>query len=232
MSVITLGVTIPRGMKGGAPSAPVVPSDGRTLSLDFVNSLYYGCAVGGTLTSRTLSQLVTGATGTATPGGSGCLIGAADDVSLVMSPAVFGGGSWFQTTAGTIYAHAVIAYVNSGFPRIFEFTDGSDGNRVIGRYNTTADLGAAVTVGGSDEELANTPYATTAKLAIAFDGTGFKSCLNGGTVMTGAAVVPAVNACQLGNRGTTKNRQLDGYVREFRFYPTKYSSANLQTLTT
>jgi len=226
---ISLGISLanPRGA-----AVSTVPTDGRTLSLNFASQLYHGCAVGGTLAARTLAQLVTGATGTATPGASGCLIQAADDVSVVMSPAIFGGGSWFQTTAGTIYAHAVIAYVNGSFPRIFEFTDGTDNNRVIGRYNTTADIGAAVTVGGSDEELANTPYAQTVKLAIAFDGTGFKSCLNGGTVQTGAAVVAAVNACQLGNRGTTKNRQLDGNLREFRFYPTKYSSGNLQTLTT
>lgn len=230
MTVITLGISLPRISQGAAAST--VPTDGRTLSLNFASQLYHGCAVGGTLAARTLSQLVTGATGTATPGASGCLIQAADDVSVVMSPAIFGGGSWFQLTAGTIYAHAVISYTNASFPRIFEFTDGSDSNRVIGRYNTTSDIGATVTIGGTDEELANTPYSQTVKLALAFDGSGFKSCLNGGTVQTGAAVVAAVNACQLGNRGTTKNRQLDGYLREFRFYPTKYSNANLQTLTT
>jgi hypothetical protein len=226
---ISLGISLANPRCSGAAST--VPSDGRTLSLNFASQLYHGCAVGGTLTARTLAQLVTGATGTAAPGASGCLIGASDDVSVPLSPAVFGTGSWFQVSAGTVYAHAVIAYVNSGFPRIFEFTDGSDVNRLIGRYNAETDVGAAVTVGSTDEELANTPYAMTAKIAIAFDGTGFKSCLNGGTVQTGTAVVPTLTALQLGNRGTTKNRQLDGNLHEFRFYPTKYSSGNLQTLT-
>jgi hypothetical protein len=226
---LTLGISLARFMKAGTST---VPTDGRTLSLNFASQLYHGCAVGGTLAARTLAQLVTGATGTATPGASGCLIGAADDVSVVMSPAIFGAGSWFQTTAGTVYAHAVIAYVNTTFPRIFEFTDGTDNNRLIGRYNEAVAIAGAVTIGGSDTELTHTPYATTVKIAIAFDATGIALCVNGGTVLTDAAVVPAVTACQLGNRGTTKNRQLDGNLREFRFYPTKYSSPNLQTLTT
>jgi hypothetical protein len=209
-----------------------VPTDGRTLSLDFVNQLYHGCAVGGSLAERTLAQLVTGATGTAAPGASGCLIQAADDVSVVMSPAVFGAGSWWQASAGTFYVHSVIAYVNTTFPRIFEMTDGSDDNRLIARYNEAVSVAGVVTVSTTDAELTNTPYATTAKLCIAYDATGFSTVLNGAAAATNAAVVPTLTALQLGNRGTTKNRQLDGYVRELRFYPTKKTEAAMQALTT
>jgi hypothetical protein len=202
---------------------------GTSLYLDFVNAVYGASTfASATPTARTLAQLVTGAV---TPTASGMLIGSGDDVTVPLSPAVLS-GTWFSNTVGTFYAEAVIAYVNGGFPRIFELTDGTDANRLIARYNTTSDIGGAVTISSADTELANTPYATTVKFAIAYNASGFSTCLNGGTVQSNAAVVPTLSACQLGNRGTTKNRQLDGNLKKFAFYVTKLSSGALQTLTT
>jgi hypothetical protein len=219
------------GMDGltAAPAAASSFPSGTSLYLDFTTGTY-GASTFATAScsTRTLAQLVTGAV---TPTASGMLIGSGDDVSVPLSPAVLS-GTWFSNTVGTFYAEAVIAYTNSGFPRIFELTDGTDANRLIARYNTTSDIGGAVTISSSDTELANTPYAQTVKFAIAYNASGFSTCLNGGTVQTNAAVVPTLSACQLGNRGTTKNRELAGNLKKFAFYVTKLSSGALQTLTT
>lgn len=202
---------------------------GTSLYLDFVNAVYGASTfAAASPTTRTLAQLVTGAV---TPTASGMLIGSGDDVTIALSPAVLS-GTWFSNTVGTFYVEAVIAYVNSGFPRIFEMSDGTDANRLIARYNTTSDIGGAVTVASTDEELANTPYTQSVKFAIAYDASGFKTCLNGGTVQTGTSVVPTVTGLQLGNRNTTKNRELAGNLKKFSYYVSKLSSGALQTLTT
>jgi hypothetical protein len=214
-------------MKGGAIVPPSFPS-GTTLYLNFVTGSYGACLFAGTMASRTLAQLVNNPV---TPTGSGMLIGASDNVTVPLSPAVLG-GTWWSNTVGTFYCEAVIAYTNASFPRIFEMTDGTDNNRLIARYNTTSDLGAAVSIGGVDTELNNTPYAQSVKFAIAYDASGFKSCLNGGTVQTNAAVVPTLTGLQLGNRNTNPNRQLDGNLKLFSYYKTKLSDAAIQALTT
>lgn len=225
MMGLGLGLSLARIAPCGAAA---LPSFNGTLYLDFVNGIYMAGTTAGSATARTLAQLVTGAV---TPTASGMLIGASDNVTVPLSPAVLS-GTWFDNTAGTFYAEAVIAYVNGTFPRIFELGDGSDNNRLIARYDTTADIGAIVTLAGSDTELLNTPYSQTVKLAIAYDATGFASCLNGGTVNTSTTVVPTLTVCQLGNRTTTQNRQLDGNLKAFQFFPSRLSSGALQTLTT
>ena len=78
----------------------------------------------------------------------------------------------------------------------------------------------------------DTPYTLSVKFAIAYDASGIAVCLNGGTVQTDVAVVPTLTGLQLGNRNTTKNRQLDGNVKKFSYYVTKLSNASLQALTT
>lgn len=212
-----------------AAATPSFPA-GTSLYLDFTTGTY-GASTFATAspTTRTLAQLVTGAV---TPTASGMLIGAGDDVTVPLSPAVLS-GTWFSNTVGTFYCEAVIAYdASGGFPRIWEMSDGSDANRLIARYNGATNIGGVVTIGSSDTELTFTPYALSVKFAIAYNASGVAMCLNGGTVQTDVAVVPTLTGLQLGNRNTTKNRQLDGNVRKFVYYVTKLSSGSLQTLTT
>jgi hypothetical protein len=215
------------------PVAAAVASpypSGTSLYLDFVNAVYGASTfASASPTTRTLAQLVTGAV---TPTASGMLIGAGDDVTVPLSPAVLS-GTWFSNTVGTFYVEAVIAYdASGGFPRIWEMSDGSDANRLIARYNGATNIGGVVTIGSADTELVFTPYTLAVKFAIAYDASGIAVCLNGGTVQTDAAVVPTLTGLQLGNRNTTKNRQLDGNVKKFAFYVTKLGNAALQTLTT
>jgi hypothetical protein len=212
-----------------AAAASPYPS-GTSLYLDFTQAVYGASTfASASPTTRTLAQLVTGAV---TPTASGMLIGAGDDVTVPLSPAVLS-GTWFSNTVGTFYVEAVIAYdASGGFPRIWEMSDGTDANRLIARYNGATNIGGVVTIGSSDTELVFTPYTLAVKFAIAYDASGIAVCLNGGTVQTDAAVVPTLTGLQLGNRNTTKNRQLDGNVKKFAFYVTKLSSGALQTLTT
>jgi hypothetical protein len=214
---------------GRYASASSFPS-GTSLYLDFVNGIYGASTFAdASPTTRTLAQLVTGAV---TPTASGMLIGAADDVSVPLSPAVLS-GTWFSNTVGTFFCEAVIAYdASGGFPRIWEMSDGSDANRLIARYNGATNIGGVVTIGSADTELTFTPYTLAVKFAIAYDASGVAMCLNGGTVQTNAAVVPTLTGLQLGNRNTTKNRQLDGNLKKFSYYTTKLSSGAMQTLTT
>lgn len=203
---------------------------GTSLSLDFTTGTY-GASTFATAScsTRTLAQLVTGAV---TPTASGMLIGSSDDVTVPLSPAVLS-GTWFSNTVGTFYCEAVIAYdASGGFPRIWEMSDGTDGNRLIARYNGATNIGGVVTIGSADTELTFTPYTLAVKFAIAYNASGVAMCLNGGTVQTDVAVVPTLTGLQLGNRNTTKNRQLDGNVKKFSYYVTKLSNAALQALTT
>jgi hypothetical protein len=213
-----------------AAAASPYPS-GTSLYLDFTQAVYGASTfASASPTARTLAQLVTGAV---TPTASGMLIGASDDVTVPLSPAVLSGGTWFSNTVGTFYCEAVIAYdATGGFPRIFEMSDGSDANRLISRYNGATNIGGVVTIGSADTELTFTPYTLAVKFAIAYNASGVAMCLNGGTVQTDAAVVPTLTGLQLGNRNTTKNRQLDGNVKKFSYYVTKLSNAALQALTT
>src|SRR4051812_34597954 len=100
--MVSLGLGLPA-------SGLITPSPypaGSSLYLDFTTGTYgASTAAAAAPVARTLAQLVTGAV---TPTASGMLIGSSDDVTVPLSPAILGGGSWFSNSVGTFVAYASI----------------------------------------------------------------------------------------------------------------------------
>ncbi len=211
-----LGLGLSRRRKSAAAAATPAYTD-STIDLNFAaNSYWLGT------TQKTLGQLVTGA---GTPTGAGLAIADADDVSVPLT------GSWLGASDSTIYVEATIAYVNATFPRLYEFSDGTDSNRFGVRLDTTANVVSYATIGGSDAEMAAT-YATTIKACFGYEAGLLVAVVNGGSIQTQAVTRPTVTGCQLGNRNTTKNRALNGNIQRFFVLPTRLSGAAMQALTT
>jgi len=223
--MVSLGLGLPAsGLIAAASPYPA----GSSLYLDFTTGTYAAStAAAAAPVTRTLAQLVTGAV---TPTASGMLIGSSDDVTVPLSPAILSGGTWFSNSVGTFVAHASIAYVNTSFPRIMEMSDGSDANRLIFRYNEAVSIGGAMTVGSSDTELTFT-YATTVKIACSYAAGAFIVAVNGSVAQSAVLTLPTLTGLQLGNRNTTKNRQLDGNFKSLVYYPVAKTGAQLTTLT-
>jgi hypothetical protein len=226
--VLSLGLSLEPGV-GLAAAASPYPS-GSSLYLDFTTSTYAAStAAAAAPVARTLAQLVSGATGTAVPSASGMLVDASVDVTVPLSPAVLS-GTWFSNSTGSFYVHASIAYVNTSFPRILEMSDGSDANRLILRLNEAVNVCAAMSIASADTELLFT-YATTVKIACSFAAGAFIAAVNGSAAQTSVLTLPTMTGLQLGNRNTTKNRQLDGLIKQVIFWPTAKTGAQLTTLT-
>lgn len=159
-------------------------------------------------------------------------IGESDNVTVDLTPASLGGGTWFDNSTGTVVVETDMPVNNSGFARLFEFSDGSNSNRLYGLYNGSSFVGATVSVGGSDTDLAAATYAARARLAVAFAPGDVAISFNGGTAVTASVTVPTLNMLQLGNRTTVQNRALDGDMYRFRFFPSRLTNSELQAYTT
>lgn len=210
-----LGIGCARRRRTASAATPAYA--GSTIDLNFAANSYWLGA-----TQKTLAQLVTGA---GTPTASGLAIGDADDVSVPLT------GGWLGASTGTVYVQASIAYVNASFPRLFEFSDGTDSNRFGIRLETTSSIRAYATIGGADNDMDAT-YATTIKACFGYEPGLIVYVANGGSILNTAVSRPTLTGCQLGNRNTTKNRALNGLIQRFFVLPTRISGAAMQALTT
>lgn len=212
-----LGLAPSKRRRSGAAAAVTPAYTDSTIDLNFAaNSYWLGT------TQKTLAQLVTGA---GAPTASGLAIADGDDVSVPLT------GGWLGATDGTVYIEATIAYVNATFPRLFEFSDGTDSERFGVRLDTTDNITAYTTNGGSDTERTAT-YSTTIKACFGYEPGLLVFVANGGSIGTINASRATITVCQLGNRSTTKNRALNGNVKRFFVLPTRISGAAMQALTT
>lgn len=193
---------------------------GPSLDLDFTTGSYRAAAVGNALVNVSLASVVTNP---GTVSGTGMAITASDDATVPL-------GSWWQQSEGTIYVHGVISYTNDSFPRLFELSSGSDANRAGIRLDQTTAVKGYSTVASSDDE-SDFAYATTVKACFGWESGVLVFVVNGASAVTQAHTLPTMSGLQLGNRFTTKNRQLDGDLKAFRFYPYRMAGADMQGLT-
>jgi hypothetical protein len=198
-----------------------------SLDLNFAQSDYWVGTAAGSPSPTTLGDVVLGA-GTITS--AGMAIGDLDDVTVDLTPASLGGGTWFNNSTGTVVIETDMPTNVSGFSRLFEFSDGSNDNRLYALYNGSSFVGATISISGADTDLAGATYAARARLAVAFAAGDIAMSLNGASVVTASATVPTLNMLQLGNRTTTKNRALNGTVYRYRFFPARLSNSELQAL--
>jgi len=122
------------------------------------------------------------------------------------------------TTIKTSGATPIATAQNSG---------GSDRHQVIVFTNTTATV-----VGGVTQSLIGTNTAQFVRTAYAYKVNDFAACTNGGTVSTDTfGAVPAVTYATLGKFDFGGGESLNGHIRSFKYYPTRLSNGQLQTLT-
>ena len=113
----------------------------------------------------------------------------------------------------------------------FAVTDGTTNNMIGLSRQSTSILQSRVTTGGVVASLGlSSSYAgERVKVGMTYGQGVHESCLNGGSVLSIASGVPAVNQMRLGAVGTTG--QIGGWLRSIRYYPRRLSNAELQALT-
>lgn len=160
---------------------------------------------------------------------------AADNVSETV-------GSWLDTNKGTVYIDAMRQFVaaGSGTSGTFgQISDGTNNNRivVVTGSGTNSQHRFDVLSGGVAQAQIQTSVSSLAftnrKIAGKYATNDFKAVENGGTVGADAAgtVPTGLTTVNIGRADT--GAQLNGWVKEFRYYPDNSASdAQLQTLTT
>lgn len=143
----------------------------------------------------------------------------------------------FNATTGTIYAEFQrIGLPSANLPRTLSFSDGTTNNLIELVWASPNDQFAIVTGGVAQGPVSLGALGGTSlvKAAGAYATNDSAAVLNGGTVGTDLTVtIPTVDRLQIGNRSDlTAARQFSGYVRGIKYWPTRKTNAELQTLTT
>lgn len=136
--------------------------------------------------------------------------------------------NWYNQSEGTFVAE----FDCSGSSSALSADDATNNNFIrVGRLNTTGRL--RVFSGGAEQ--ADAPPANGAgwsgsvKVAGAFKANDFAASASGGTVATDAAgSVPAITQLRIGTSGG--GDPINGHIRSIRYYPTRLSNAQLQSL--
>jgi len=157
--------------------------------------------------------------------------------------------SWFRTGAGTVVAHSDnVCNVGAGSQNLLcNFSNSGTDNyirmgwRVAGVANELLLTSVSGTTQGSPDSGFNPAFNTAYKTAYAWDTNNFAICANGGAVVTdttgtlaGAGVIDSVT---LGGdfyqtSGPNSIYMKNGHIRSWRYYPTRLTNAQLQSLTT
>jgi hypothetical protein len=141
---------------------------------------------------------------------------------------------WFNATEGTILAEYSRPFPTANTYEL-SFNDGSSLN-VMDLFNTGVNNRAVrVNVGGVSQFapiLAVGPDAAfqVSKKILAYRAADFATCLNGGTVSTGATgTIPTVTNLRIGRLLSVNH--INGWIRRIAYYPTRLPNATLQGLT-
>lgn len=201
----------------------------------------------GTGTSIWGAQLEAAASGASSYIPSGASQGSRALDSCYIAGASF--ASWFRTGAGTVVAHSDnVCNVGSGSQNLLcNFSNSGTNNyirmgwRVGGVANELLLTSVSGVIQGSPDSGFNPAFNTAYKTAYAWDTNNFAICANGGAVTTdtsgtlaGAGVIDSVT---LGGdfyqtSGPNSIYIKNGHIRSWRYYPTRLTNAQLQSLTT
>lgn len=144
-------------------------------------------------------------------------------------------GSWFSATAGTVMAEFQREGIaTGGLPRVVSFSDGTTGNLVELLWSSSNEQ-YSITTASASQATMNLGNGGTAlnRVAAAWAVNDAMACLNGalGTPDT-SVTLPTVDRLHIGNRSDlTAARQMSGYIRRIRYWPTRLPDATLRRLT-
>lgn len=136
--------------------------------------------------------------------------------------------SWYNSVEGTMFAEATTVKTSGVTPiATAQNSGGSDRHQIIVFTST-----AATVTGGVTQSLIGTNTSQSVRTAYAYKVNDFAACTNGGTVSTDTAgSVPTVNYATLGKFDFGGGESLNGHIRSFKYYPTRLSNSQLQSLT-
>lgn len=144
--------------------------------------------------------------------------------------------SWFNAVYGTMFVEFG-PYGDGGASKNFgvaQVDDGTSANMIRFFAGSTVSPVFSVTTGSVIQAyLSSLTIAPTnvSKIAGAYETDGFARSVNGTTATTDSlGTVPAVNRLLLGS-GLVGVGELNGYIRSFKYYPTRLSNSKLQLLT-
>jgi len=116
---------------------------------------------------------------------------------------------------------------------IASWNDGTSSNRVEVYISSVANAGAFAASGGAAQLNVTTAQSgSIAKIAIAFDGADYRAAANGAALTAATAKIAPVgaNTLQIGLVGSVQ--PTNQYIRRILGYPTAYTQAQLNALTT
>lgn len=145
-------------------------------------------------------------------------------------------GAWYNSAQGSILAQYMSNYLaTTDIATVMSMNDGTANNRMLLRSNNgSGSQQMLVTSGGTEQANITaigiatlTPY----KTALGYNANDFAIVSNNGSIATDTSgTAPSINMLRLGsNVGTTES--VNGWLRSFKYYPTKLSNLTLQALT-
>jgi hypothetical protein len=147
--------------------------------------------------------------------------------------------SWFNPLAGTLYSefqrNTVAANsIGAAFPRSVSLSNGTNNNQIeFNLSGGTENFGINAAGVGQASVLTASVGTSVGRIAGAYATNDAVSCINGGSVVADTSVTlpTGINQCQIGNRWDGA-RALMGYVRKIKYWQTRKTNAELQSLTT
>ena len=138
--------------------------------------------------------------------------------------------SWFNQSAGTMFADGSALSTAVSTTTVFQVDDGGFNNRSLIGIDGAGDnaVGATITGGVQQSSLAGLSTTNT-KVAMAYAANDVALVVNGGTPSTDASVsLPTVSTARIGNNSLA---YWAGYLRRIAYFPTRLPNAQLQALT-
>lgn len=135
---------------------------------------------------------------------------------------------WYNQSEGTLVMNVVAQNATT----MASLSDGSINNRMASTAGTLYHL--YVAAGGVEQaniDAGTFPVNTSAKLAFAYAANNFAAVIDNGAVGTDTSgSVPTVNKLSIGMAGDN-TAQINGYVRNITYYPTRLTNDQLQAIT-
>lgn len=144
---------------------------------------------------------------------------------------------WFTggSSEGTIYCHAY-KFFERGFPRLIEFNDGTQNERIRLSFSNTNTLNGGIWTGGVNQALISTIETfddKDLKVALSYKANEVRLFVNGVTIGTvlSATMASGIDRVGIGMRPDDFSSQLNGVLYDFQWRPNALTQAEGEALT-
>ena len=145
---------------------------------------------------------------------------------------------WYNATEGTLVAEGSALALNTSTDRIIAAVSDNSVSNTFELYKQSVSANARLYMATSGVLQADLTFAsvfnagTNAKLAAAYKANDVAMSANAAAALTDTnATVPVFTTLGIGNRGSSGSLAWAGHIRRITYYPRKFSSAELQAIT-